>query len=128
MSIATNTAITAVNLSLAAQASADADRAQVERCKVELLQYEPKAATVQQMQSYAECVRNIYPQDSGPAEVMAYKIVIGVLLLGFIIGAVRGFLDNRYEAIPSAVFCGLAGASIAFLICILLGAAAYIFS
>lgn len=115
----------AVNAALTAQAAAEADRAHAERCKIELANYEPRTASVQQMRSYAECVNTVFPTDESDA---ALKVCVASLLvcalLGAIIGAVRSDGDTLLDSICGA----LLGLVLTALAMVVIGALLFVFN
>jgi hypothetical protein len=109
----------------AANASAQARRAHVERCKLEMVQYQPQVATVVQMQSYAECVQFLHPTE---AENAAGKWIIGALMVMVLLGAVIGFFAATYDRLMSTIGGALAGGTIWFGGVLFLAGIVYVFS
>lgn len=86
MSSATYSAIAA---SQAAIASQHAEEAKRERCATLVQGYSHDAATVEQMQSYAECVGTLYPDPLTQGEIYILKSVFVIALIGMLIGGIR---------------------------------------
>lgn len=118
-------AFTAVNASLTAQSAAQASAARDERCKVELVQYDPKHATVAEMQSYAACVQRIHPVAE---DVMGLKALVATLLICALIGAVIGAIREQYDRLLGAVMGAFAGASVMCLLALAGLAVVFVFS
>ncbi|MCX7283887.1 MAG: hypothetical protein NTX28_07560 [Novosphingobium sp.] len=108
--VAINASLTATNAALAAQSAENARQARIERCKVELLQYEPKAANAAQMQSYASCVQIVYPESEESS--IAWKWIIAAVMIIIVVGAVIGALRDTYDLLGGVVGGALAGACI----------------
>lgn len=116
-------AIAAINASLAAQSAANAEQAHTERCKIELLTYQPKGATVAQMQSYAACVQRVHPTDDS---TLALKVCVGVVLVCAAVGAAHGLL--KYGDAGEALAGGCLGAAAGGILLISIGAVVFLFS
>lgn len=125
---AINMAMTAQSQAAAAQAQQAADDAHRERCKIELASFKPQGASTVQMQSYASCVNFVYPKPSTPGEEVATTILVALLLLGFFIGAVVGFIRAYDDKIISAVFGGFFGTCLAALGLLLFCGVAFVIS
>jgi len=59
----------------------------VERCKAEIASYDSKNSSVTQAQSYADCVRTVYPEAMSATDITGLKAVFVVALACGIIGA-----------------------------------------
>jgi len=116
MNTATNMAITTMNTQIAMQAAADADRATAERCKIELMNYQPHAASVQQMQSYSECVQRIYPKHT-EKDIFATKMLVACAIIVAIIGAIIG--SRSEHGLGDKCMGAVVGSSIALMIAII---------
>lgn len=79
------TAILATSASIQSSiAIQQASEAKDQSCKVMIKSFDSKSATVQEMQSYSECVGRIYPEEvvlSG-LDILLIKISIVVVLVG----------------------------------------------
>jgi len=78
-----------VAASQAAIAQAAAHEAKVERCKAEIAGYDSKTSSVKQAQSYADCIRTVYPEAMSVADITGLKAVFVVALVCGIIGGWR---------------------------------------
>lgn len=115
----------AVSAAMAAQASAEASRAHEERCKLEVLAYQPKTANVAQMQSYAACVRTLYPTES---DNEGMKWIVGILLAATILGGVIGVVRQSWDWVDGLVMGGMQGFLLAGLGLLLLSAVLFLVS
>lgn len=134
MNTATNMAITTMNTQIAMQAAVDADGATAERCNIELMTYQPQAASVQQMQSYAGCVERLYPEHT-EADIFGWKIMIAFALVSALIGAVIGVRSANppnYKGWVDKLMLGLGGlffgAVLAGILLGIIGLISFIFS
>lgn len=92
--MSTSTAIAVMANTQAAVAEAEAAQAKKIACNGLMSAYEPKTATVQQMRGYADCVNLVYPDQMSPEVVILLKCAVAVVLIGMVIGAVKGFIEN----------------------------------
>lgn len=83
-----------VSAANSAMASAAASRAREESCKIIISQYESNNASIQEMQEYAGCVDNNYPQELGADSVIAIKVLILLAIVGAIFGMSRATKDQ----------------------------------
>jgi len=109
MNVATTVAITssATASSAAAIAANQAREARIYACKALDASYDPRVASVEQKQDYSSCMQVLYPEPSEPltsSELLAGKVVIGILLLAMVIGLVKGF---REDGLPESLLLGL---------------------
>jgi hypothetical protein len=79
-------AFTGVAVGSAIVASSAADSARIDRCKVEIMQFDSKTASVQQMRSYSQCVETLYPDPMPASVIVVFKILFFTALLGATIG------------------------------------------
>lgn len=105
--MSTSAAMAGVAASQAAIAQAAAHQAKVERCKAEIATFDSKTTTVQQAQSYADCVQTVYPQELSGGGLVAAKIVFVFALLCGIAGAVW---EGKRGVYPDAFSVPLFGA------------------
>lgn len=80
-------AAAAVSAAAAASSAASAVAARREACKVEIANFDSKSASIQQAQSYADCVRSVYPTAMDPGTIIVLKAVFVIALLCGIAGA-----------------------------------------
>lgn len=92
--VAINTALMAQSNAANAQAQEAARQANIERCKTEILVYDSKSASTQQMKSYAQCVQTVFPDPVTRNDIVAIKASIVYLLVCMIIGGIVGRRDN----------------------------------
>ena len=90
----------------AAAANAAAQEAARKACMAYVRGYEHDRATVAEMREYAGCIGRLYPAPLEPGDLMAWKIVVAVLLIGMAVGVVREW-RNSYSSGPiEAVLLG----------------------
>jgi len=90
----------------AAAANAAAQDAARKACMAYVRGYEHDRATVAEMREYAGCIGRLYPAPLEPGDLMAWKIVVAVLLIGMAVGVVREW-RNSYSSGPiEAVLMG----------------------
>jgi len=63
-------------------------------CEGILNSFDAKAATVEAMRVYADCVNRLHPEDLTPDQAGMLKIVLSLCFVGAAIGAYRGFEDD----------------------------------
>jgi hypothetical protein len=97
-------------------AAAEAHAARVTACGALVKGYSHDTATVQARQEYASCIAKLYPADNPitPDEMVWIKVVVALLLVGFVVGAVRAWRDNPCDRILETVMGGVLGAVLAF--------------
>ena len=64
------------------------------------------------MQQYADCVNTVHPSAMDPSSVLAMKVAVAVVLLGMLIGSVRGFYNGDWLFGAFAGLFGTLGVSI----------------
>lgn len=135
--MSTTVAISAAALASSAAANSAAQAAKKNSCVTLELTYKPELASVSQKQQYAECLELLYPKPSAPltgGEVVAAKIGIVILLIAFVIGAVKGWREgyDTADSMLGAVLTGLMGwvvvAVVAFILGVAIAGIAYLFS
>ena len=99
---ATFAAISATNAAIASQRASDA---KVERCKVEVMNFDSKTATIEQQKSYADCIQTLNPEPMSPEAIIALKVWFILSLLAGILGGVSEGPEN---AIVWFLFAGVA--------------------
>ena len=112
-------AIAAANTAIAIQAQQQADEAHDAACAVLLGTFQSKGSTLDQRQTYAECVARETPQS--PADLHTEKVIVCSVLVVVIAGAIIGALVAEYDR----AFWAFNGAVIGLLGC---GVVAGIFS
>ena len=90
---ATTIAITSAANAQAAAANAAAQGAARKACMAYVRGYEHDRATVSEMREYAGCINRLHPAPLEPGDLMVWKVVVGVLLLGMVAGIVREWRD-----------------------------------
>jgi hypothetical protein len=137
LDMSTTVAISAAAMASSAAANSAAQAAKKNSCSAFELSYRPDLATVGQKQQYAECIELLYPQPSAPlagAEIIVAKIAIVILLIAFVVGAVKGWREGygTSDRIVGAVLTGLMGWVCVAVVALILGLAiagtAYLFS
>lgn len=101
-------AINAANTANSSAAAARAHQAQVTACQALTKDFHGDTATIEQRQSYAECVQVLYPQEMGADSVLFIKAMIVAAILGVIVGAFRE-VRAGYEPFGDALFGGIKG-------------------
>ena len=84
-----NIAMTNSNIALAQNAAIRKDQ-----CKLMLEKYEAQVLTVEQKQTYAECIQVIYPQEVSPELIIVFKCLFVISLIGGAIGYWRACRDS----------------------------------
>lgn len=90
----------------AAAANAAAQEAARKACMAYVRGYEHDRATVTEMREYAGCVGRLHPTPLEPGDLMAWKIVVAVLLVGMAVGVVRQWRDSFSIGPIEAVLLG----------------------
>lgn len=80
-----NTTLTYTTLALSASAASDAESANRKTCEILIANYDGQYATVEQMQSYAQCVERVHPIDGAISKDQA-QIAIFTCLVWMILG------------------------------------------
>jgi hypothetical protein len=100
----------AANVSAAA-ANAAAEESARKACMAVVRGYEHDRASVAEMREYAGCIDRLYPTPMVPGDLMVWKVVVAVLLIGMAIGMVREwrgtFTSGRIEAVMTGSVIGL---------------------
>lgn len=79
-------AISSAALAESEQAEQEAHDAKVIACQGSMQNFHASTATVEQMQSYADCVDVVYPQTMDATQVIALKALFVIALIGAAIG------------------------------------------
>ena len=95
----------------ATQAATAARKAE---CQTVIKGYVHEAANVAGQKHYAECVQLMNPDPMSGAEVIAFKVCAGIVLLSMLIGA--GYLMVKEGGIESLVLGLVVGAACGFLL------------
>lgn len=103
---ATTIAITAAANAQAAAANAAAQEAARNACMAYVRGYQHDRATVAEMREYAGCIDRLHPAPLEPGDMMVWKIVVFVLLVGMAAGAVREWRDSYNGGYIEAVLFG----------------------
>ena len=99
---ATTIAITSAANAQAAAANAAAQEAARKACMAYVRGYEHDRATVSEMREYAGCIERLHPAPLEPGDLMVWKVVVAVLLVGMVVGIVREWQDPRCRSAPAA--------------------------
>lgn len=103
---ATFAAISTTNAAIASQRASDA---KAERCKVEVMNFDSKTATIEQQKSYADCIQTLNPEPMSPEVIIALKVWFVLSLLAGVFGGVFGGVSEGPEnAIVWFLFAGVA--------------------
>ncbi len=70
--------------------------------------YEHDRATVTEMREYAVCIDRLHPAPLEPGDLMLWKIVVAVLLIGMVAGIVREWRDSLSGGPIEATLMGAA--------------------
>lgn len=104
------TAIITANTAIAVSAAAGRKAT----CTNVLNTYNPKDATISQMQTYAQCVNYTYPQQLSQETVIGFKQLgltfLVCLLLGAVFLSIKNFNEDHWFA--NIVFGAVAGAAV----------------
>ncbi len=103
---ATTVAISAAANAQAAAANAAAQEAARKACMAYVRGYEHDRATVTEMREYAVCIGRLHPAPLEPGDLMAWKVVVAVLLIGMFVGVVREWRDPYSSEPIEAVLMG----------------------
>lgn len=87
--------------------AASAHKAKVERCTLEIDQFDSRTATVEEMKSYADCVNTIYPDEMNEGTVIGLKILFVILLIGIAFGLFKDRNDDLETKIAAALCFGI---------------------
>ena len=78
-------------------------------CNQIMPKFNPKTATVEQKQNYADCVDHFYPSMT-PADIIAVKVIIIAAFISFLMASVYFFKeDGLIGVLPAALFPMLVG-------------------
>ena len=103
---ATTIAISSAANAQSAAANAAAQEAARKACMAYVRGYEHDRATVTEMREYAGCIERLYPAPLAPGDLMAWKVVVAVLLIGMVVGVVRQWRDSYSSGPIEAVLLG----------------------
>ena len=107
---ATTVAISAAANAQAVAANAAAQEAIRKACMAYVRGYEHDRATVSEMREYAGCIDRLHPASIEPYDLMVWKVVVAVLLVGIVVGIVRELRDPYSGGpIEAALFGSLMG-------------------
>ena len=107
---ATTIAITSAANAQAAAANAAAQEAARKACMAYVRGYEHDRATVSEMREYAGCIERLHPAPLEPGDLMVWKVVVAVLLVGMVVGIVREWRDSfRGGPIEAALMGAMIG-------------------
>lgn len=103
---ATTIAITSAANANAAAANAAAQEAARKACMAYVRGYEHDRATVTEMREYAGCIDRLHRAPLEPGDLMAWKIVVAVLLVGMVVGVMREWRNEFSSGPIEAVLMG----------------------
>jgi len=87
----------ASSAAFSASSAASARRAKAERCRLELQEYDPQTATVNEMQSYADCIETLHPDAATGMEIVMAKLFVSLAIAGAAWGAWNGWKYPLYD-------------------------------
>ena len=132
--MSTTIVMTSVAAASAASASSAASRARFESCKMTIIQFDNKTATVEQMREYAACVENNFPMPADAGTTLMIKIFIVLSLIGLIGGIVKAYRDylegwrGLETFILFAIFGAVAIPAAAFVLLVIVKAIRFLFT
>ena len=100
------------SLALSIQANAASQEALDKACLLQVRGYEHDRASVNEMHSYAACIDRLHPSQLEHANLIAWKVVVVLLLLGMVVGIVRHWTLEKEHS--SAIEIVLMGGAIGF--------------
>lgn len=126
-------ALSSAAIASSAAANAAARQARKTACVSIETTYRPGLATVQEKQTYAECIDLLYPQPSAPftgTELLVAKGAILLLLLSMVVGAWWGWREMKELsfAAMSAVMAPICLAIVAFILALVVTGVSYLFT
>jgi len=90
-SVAASNSAAAVAISASAESAArDAE------CRVVLAQFDSHEASVEAMREYADCVQRFYPDALGSSEILFFKVMVVLMLVGVFYGAYYAYKQPGY--------------------------------
>lgn len=107
----------AINAAMTSAAISAASQARMSECRAILATFDNQGSTREQKTQYASCVREIYPSQTTPNELLAMKIGVSLLFIALAVGAVKGW---REDGFMGAVGDGFMAVTIVFLAIIFL--------
>lgn len=90
MSISVALSSTAVAIS--AQANQEANEA---KCIAIMKDFQNNTSTIQEKQSYAECVNIVYPNNLSPASIIALKVLFVIALFTFVSSSIFFYKNDE---------------------------------
>ena len=101
---------TATTIAITSAANAAAQEAARKACMAYVRGYEHDRATVSEMREYAGCIERLHPAPLEPGDLMVWKVVVAVLLVGMVVGIVREWRDSfRGGPIEAALMGAMIG-------------------
>lgn len=121
-----STAIAVTAVAVSASAADDANRAV---CAVKMENFVSKVATVAERIDYSDCVRLLHPNPMPDEMVNLLRVVVGLLLIGALVGFVKGAWDSGYygnffEKFIDGMLGAAVGATVVFVVLLILFLAA----
>ena len=109
--MSTSIALSAAANAQAAAANAVAQEAARKACMAYVRGYEHDRANVIEMREYAGCIDRLHQAPMEPGNLMVWKVVVFVLLIGVVVGVVRQwrspYSDGPLEALLMGSMLGL---------------------
>lgn len=103
-----NTALSAAAVALSASALSEAESANRKTCEILIANYDGRYATVEQMQSYAQCVQLVHPFESGSKKQEAQVLILTCLICAAI-GVVAMYRNVHTRKAPDLIFAAFLG-------------------
>jgi hypothetical protein len=101
------TPINTIAITQSTIAMQQAHAANMRSCEAYIKTFRSENASITEMQSYAECVRMVYPNvEITASEIMFLKVILVIAFLGLFVGAWKGYKEDGLE---SALLLGIVG-------------------
>mgnify|MGYP003434270500 CR=1 FL=1 len=98
---------TATTIAITSAANAAAQEAARKACMAYVRGYEHDRATVSEMREYAGCIERLHPAPLEPGDLMVWKVVVAVLLVGMVVEWRDSFRGGPIEATLMGAMIGL---------------------
>lgn len=107
--------IAATAAAVSAAATAAANEAARKACVAMVGGYEHAAATVAEMQHYADCIDRLHPAAMSEGAVFGWKIVVVLIFVGAVVGVVRNRNDPDLGPVGAVCLGAFMGAALSAL-------------